>query len=58
MSDPGAESRKGMRDGFSIPGECPEGMWEQEQEQGRLVEGGPKLRNVGECQTDLGEMER
>lgn len=44
-----------MRDGFSIPGECPEGMWEQEQ--GRLVEGGPKLRNVGECQTDLGEME-
>lgn len=41
--------------GFSTPGECPEGMWEREQ--GLLVGGGPELRNVGECQTDLGEME-
>lgn len=32
MSDPRAGSRKGMRDGFSIPGEYPEGMWEWEQD--------------------------
>lgn len=31
MSDPRAGSRKGMRDGFSTPGEYPEGMWEWEQ---------------------------
>lgn len=55
MSDPRAGSRKGMRNGFSTLGECPEGMWEWEH--GCLVGGGPKLRNVGECQTDLGEME-
>lgn len=48
MSDPRAGSRKGMGDGFSTPGEYPEGMWEREQ--GRLVGGGPKLRNVGEFQ--------
>lgn len=35
MSDPGAGSRKGMRDGFSIRGECPKGMWEQEPGSGR-----------------------
>lgn len=35
MSDPGAGSRKGMRDGFSTPGECPQGMWEQESSWGR-----------------------
>lgn len=47
-----------MRNGFSTPGECPEGMWEQEQ--GRLVGGrtgakggGLELRNVEECHTQL-----
>lgn len=54
MSDPRAGSRKGMRDGFSTPGECPEGMWEREL--GRLVGGGPELRNVGEHRTNLREM--
>ena len=47
MSDPRAGSRKGMRDGFSPPWECPEGMWEWG-EQGCLVGGGSELRNVGE----------
>lgn len=43
-----------MRDGFSTPGECPEGMWEREL--GRLVGGGSELRNVGERRADLREV--
>lgn len=51
MSDPRTGGRKGMRNGFSTPGECPEGMWEQEQ--GRLAGGELELRNVEECHTQL-----
>lgn len=44
-----------MRDGFSTPGECPEGMWEQKL--GATARGRAWLRNVGECQTDLWELD-
>lgn len=52
MSDPRAGSRKGMRDGFSTPGEYPEGMWSGSRAPGSG--GGLEARNVEECQIDGG----